>query len=117
MNQHYEIACINGQGDLIMSLLELPCTLAGSKGRKNLIAFFDSGASASCIRRDIAEELANLFYRRPVLCYRLGLQKPAVVREFVDVLAGRHSYQGIGRRVIAVTAHWLLDGRKKSGEG
>ena len=37
--------------------------------------------------------VANLFYRQPVLCYRLGLHNPAVVREFVDVLAGRHSYQ------------------------
>ena len=82
----------------------------------------DPSAYEASVWREIGHSLAtagmaaDLFYRRPVLCYRLGLQNPAVVREFVDLLAGRRSYQGIGWRVIRASARWLLNGRKTSGE-
>jgi hypothetical protein len=42
-----------------MSLLELPCTLVGPKGRRTVTALFDSGASVSCIRRELAEEMTH----------------------------------------------------------
>ena len=51
--------CISRQGELIMSLLELPCTLVGPKGRKTVKALFDSGASVSCIRKEVAEVLTH----------------------------------------------------------
>jgi len=43
-----------------MSLITQKVVLAGSKGRKEVIAFFDSGASYSCINRETAEGLAHL---------------------------------------------------------
>ena len=43
-----------------MSILEHDLTLLGSKGRRRLNALFDSGASYSIIRRDVAEELELL---------------------------------------------------------
>ena len=43
-----------------MSILEHDVVLIGSKGRERCRAMFDSGASYSIIRRDLAERLANL---------------------------------------------------------
>lgn len=43
-----------------MSLLELPCTLVGSRGRACTVCLFDSGASYSVIRRTTAERIARL---------------------------------------------------------
>ncbi len=40
-----------------MGILEHELTLIGSKGRVDCIALFDSGASYSIIRRDIAEQI------------------------------------------------------------
>lgn len=60
MNQHEKIPCIDIRGGLIMSLIELPCTLVGIKGRETVQALFDSGASHSCIRRRLAEQLGHL---------------------------------------------------------
>ena len=60
MNQHYHLPCINNQGDLIMSLLALPCVLVGNRGRTSTICLFDNGASYSVIRRETAERIARL---------------------------------------------------------
>jgi len=43
-----------------MSILKFPMLFKGSKGQANLISLFDSGASFSCIRPDVAARLANL---------------------------------------------------------
>jgi len=43
-----------------VSILEHDVTLAGSKGSAKCRALFDSGASYSIIRRDIAEQIAAL---------------------------------------------------------
>ena len=43
-----------------MSLLELPCTLVGSRGRASTVCLFDSGATYSVIRRATAERIARL---------------------------------------------------------
>jgi len=60
MNQHGRIPCINKQGTLIMSLVELPCIPVGSRGRASTVCLFDSGASYSVIRRATAERIARL---------------------------------------------------------
>jgi geranylgeranyl reductase family protein len=56
--------------------------------------------------------VANIYYRFPRLCYHIGVQNPAVINHIVDVLTGRVSYEGSGRRLIGATVHWLLQGRK-----
>ena len=43
-----------------MSLISKLVILAGSKGRKEVTALFDSGASFSCIAKHLADELAHL---------------------------------------------------------
>ena len=55
---------------------------------------------------------ARMYYRWPRRCFQLGLRNPATVWHFLDLLAERTSYQGLGRRVIASTALWLLWRRK-----
>jgi geranylgeranyl reductase family protein len=63
-----------------------------------------------------ADRTAALFYRFPAACYRWGVRNPATGRQFVDLLSERFSYQGIGRRLVAATARWLLTGRSAKGE-
>ena len=43
-----------------MSLLHKNVTLKGTRGIEEVIALFDSGASYSCIRQDIAERIGTL---------------------------------------------------------
>ncbi len=43
-----------------MSLIHRPVTLVGSRGRRKVTALFDSGASYSCIQREVAAEIASL---------------------------------------------------------
>ena len=57
--------------------------------------------------------LANTYYRLPWLCYQLGVRNPAVIRQFVDPLSERFSYQGVARRIIATTARWVLKADKE----
>jgi geranylgeranyl reductase family protein len=52
--------------------------------------------------------VAGVYYRLPALCYEIGVRNPKVIHQFVDVLAERSSHQGIGRRLLAETARWLL---------
>jgi hypothetical protein len=40
-----------------MAVIEKPVTLEGSKGKKDVVALFDSGATYSCIRPDLAMQL------------------------------------------------------------
>lgn len=58
---------------------------------------------------------ARLFYRWPKECFELGVRNPATVAQFVDLMSGKASYQGIGRRLAAATAAWLASGRPDAG--
>jgi geranylgeranyl reductase family protein len=71
------------------------------------------------IGRDLATAglAASTYYRIPRLSYQLGLQNPATVRHILGVLAGRASYVGIGRRVLAATLLWLLGVQKSADNG
>jgi flavin-dependent dehydrogenase len=51
---------------------------------------------------------AHLFYRMPALSFGLGVRNPEGVRCLVEVITGKRSYQGIGRRMIAAHLQWLL---------
>ncbi len=56
-----------------------------------------------------AGEVARVYYSMPLLGYVVGLRNPALVRQFIDLLTGRRSYIGAGRRIIwsALTLGWL----------
>jgi geranylgeranyl reductase family protein len=79
-------------------------------------------AYEASIWREIGHSLAtagwtaNIFYHWPKHCYELGLRNPETVRQFVDLLTERSSYRGIGRRLFAATARWLLTGRRADGD-
>jgi len=60
MNQNYKLPCINRYKEVIVALIKKPVILVGSKGRKEVTALFDSGASYSCISKKTADELAHL---------------------------------------------------------
>lgn len=60
MKQKYRLPCINRYGEVIMALLEKEVTIKGLKGSKIVRALFDSGASYSCIRRSVAEQISML---------------------------------------------------------
>jgi flavin-dependent dehydrogenase len=70
----------------------------------------------SKIWREIGHSLAtagltaNTYYRLPRFGFRVGLRNPTTVRHLIDVITGRTSYQGIGRRVLADTVRWRRDG-------
>jgi geranylgeranyl reductase family protein len=63
-----------------------------------------------------ARLVANTYYRWPRGSFRLGVRNPETIRHFLDVLAQRASYQGIGRRLIASTVQWILKGAKMIGK-
>jgi geranylgeranyl reductase family protein len=77
----------------------------------------DLSGYRAAIWREIGHSLAtagltaSTYYRLPRLGYQIGLRNPATVRHLVDVLTERFSYQGIGRRLLAATARWLLAGK------
>jgi len=60
MKQTYRLPCINTLGDVIISLIHRPVLLSGSRGKREVTALFDSGASYSCIQRAAAEKIAEL---------------------------------------------------------
>jgi geranylgeranyl reductase family protein len=68
----------------------------------------------AAIWRDIGHSLATaglvtcLFFRWPKQCFDLSVRNPATIRHFADLFTGRSSYQGIGRRLFATTARWVL---------
>jgi flavin-dependent dehydrogenase len=55
--------------------------------------------------------VAGVFYRWPKTCFQVGMRNPAAIQLAVDLFSERHSYEGIGRRLIATTTRWLLNGR------
>lgn len=59
MKHYLKVPCIPLQ-EAKVSILQKELTLIGSKGRTRRLALFDSGASYSIIRRDIAEAIAVL---------------------------------------------------------
>jgi geranylgeranyl reductase family protein len=81
------------------------------------IASDDLSGYETAIWQEIGHSLATaaltarVFYRWPRGCFQLGLRNPATIQRFLDLLAERTSYQGLGRRVIASTASWFLRGR------
>jgi geranylgeranyl reductase family protein len=82
------------------------------------IARDDVSGYETVVWREIGHSLATaaltaqVFYRWPRKCFQLGVRNPATVRRFLDVLAEKTGYQGLGRHVIASTAWWFLRGRK-----
>jgi hypothetical protein len=60
VKQEYSFPCINRYREVITVLLSKPVLLAGSKGKREVNAFFDSGASYSCISASCAQEIAHL---------------------------------------------------------
>jgi len=57
-----------------------------------------------------AGEVARIFHLVPLLGYVVGVRNPAVIRYFVELLSGRTSYVGSGRRIIwsSLTLGWLF---------
>ncbi|MCL7453520.1 MAG: geranylgeranyl reductase family protein [Anaerolineae bacterium] len=55
--------------------------------------------------------LAELYYRLPGFCFEVGLRNPEIVQQFVGVLTERFRHQGIGRRILAASARWALQGK------
>jgi len=43
-----------------MAIIQKEIELAGSKGKRKEVALFDSGATYSCIQKELAESLGNL---------------------------------------------------------
>ena len=60
MKQEWKLPGINRYGEVVMSLIHKPVLLIGSKGRVEVDALFDSGASYSCINYSLAEKIAHL---------------------------------------------------------
>lgn len=83
VKQHYKIPCIDGYGRIIMSLLERNLTLKGLKGERTVSALFDSGASYSCIRREVADEIGLLEPLEEPMTFETADKDSEVVAEFV----------------------------------
>jgi hypothetical protein len=60
MKQQYKLPCINRYKEVVTPLISRPVILAGSKGRKEVIALFDIGASYSCVSYKVAVQLEEL---------------------------------------------------------
>lgn len=94
-------------------------TIGSARLAAEAIARDDLSGYEAAIWREIGHSLAtarlvaNTYYRLPWLCYQVGVRNPATVRHFVDVLTERISYEKSGRRLIAVTARWLLNQEKE----
>jgi flavin-dependent dehydrogenase len=61
--------------------------------------------------------LADVYYQLPGFCFEIGVRNPAVIQQFVDVLTERSRHQGIGRRLLAATARWVLKGMPSQQRG
>jgi flavin-dependent dehydrogenase len=53
---------------------------------------------------------ATVFYSLPWLGYQLGLRNRETMQYLVDVMAGRASYQGIGRKLVAAAIRRPFEG-------
>jgi len=65
-----------------MSLLEHRVTLKGTKGELDVLALFDSGASYSCIRRDIADGIGPLLPLEEPMSFTTADRGTALHAEF-----------------------------------
>jgi flavin-dependent dehydrogenase len=94
--------------------------IASARLAARAIAKDDLSGYERAIWKEIGHNLAtaaltaNLFYRWSRRCYQLGVRNPVIVRQFVDLLTERVSYQGIGRRLVAATAQMLLGGLSRT---
>lgn len=59
MKQRFKVPCLPRQ-EATVGVLQKELLLIGTKGRRRCVALFDSGASRSIVRRDIAESLQPL---------------------------------------------------------
>lgn len=97
--------------------------IASARLAAKAIARDDLSGYETAIWREIghslatANLLANTYYHLPRLSYQIGLRNPATVRHFADVLTERTSYEGIGRRLLATTALWLMRGQPTDNKG
>jgi flavin-dependent dehydrogenase len=97
--------------------------IASARLAAEAITSGDLAGYEAAVWREIGHSLATagltakLFYRWPKPCFELGLRNPATVREFADLLTERSSYQGIGRRLVAATARWLVRERRWTDGG
>jgi flavin-dependent dehydrogenase len=82
----------------------------------------DLGSYEHAIWHEIGHSLATAglvaqwLYRLPRLSFLLGPSNPGAVRSLVDILSERTSYQGVGRRLIALVALWVLGFIDERGE-
>jgi geranylgeranyl reductase family protein len=60
--------------------------------------------------------VANTYYRLPRLSHKIGLRNPATVREILDILLEKASYEGIGPRLFAAATSWVLFGNRTGNE-
>jgi predicted aspartyl protease len=63
-----------------MSILKIPILYVGSKGEKNLLTLFDTGANLSCIHPDFVKEIET-----PVHLGRVRLVSTASTAHFIEV--------------------------------
>ena len=66
-----------------MSLIENNVALLGLKGKKTVRALFDSGASYSCIRRDIAEEITQLDRLEEIIEFSTADEGASIIADYV----------------------------------
>lgn len=87
--------------------------LASARLAAEAILRGDLAGYEQAIWREVGHSLATawqagrVLYRWPRTCFQLGLRNPATIRHFLDLLAGRAGYQGVGRRLFAATLGWL----------
>jgi len=86
MNQKYKLPCINRYREVIMALIKKDVILVGAKGRKEVTALFDSGASYSCIEKRLASELAHLEPLAEPMVFETAERESIVVAEYRVVL-------------------------------
>jgi geranylgeranyl reductase family protein len=78
----------------------------------------DLSGYEAAIWREIGHSLATaglvagILYRWPRVCFQLACRNPETVQQFTDLLIGKRSYQGMGRRLISSTCRWLVSGRQ-----
>jgi geranylgeranyl reductase family protein len=82
------------------------------------IAKGDLSGYETTVWRQIGRDLgtaglaARIYYSLPWLGYQLGLRNRETMQYLVDVMAGRASYQGIGRKLIAATIRQPFKGNE-----
>jgi predicted aspartyl protease len=99
-----------------MSLLQKNMILKGLRGEKTVTALFDSGASYSCIRREIAEEIGLLEPLEEPMFFDTADEGTSIRADFVVHLS--FFFEDTDRRftdefiVLAVLSEDLIIGAK-----